>query len=85
MKGLALGLFLAMAGGLWGVSPAFGKCETLYAEVLARIQRAEADGREPLLREQARQCAVEGLKRHGQNRHVESMATFRRCLKMFAE
>lgn len=85
MKALGLGISLVMMGGLWGVSPAFAKCETLYAEVQTRIKQAEADGRDPLLRERARQCAGEGIKRHSQNRHWESMATFRRCMKMFDE
>ena len=83
MKPIVFGVVLTMVGGLWTVLPVFAKCETLYAEVQAFIRQGEADRRDPLLLERAKQCAEDGMKRHGQNRHWESMATFRRCLKMF--
>jgi len=82
MKPIATGMFLVIAGVLWTVPCVSAKCETLYAEVQALIRQAEADGRDPMVLEQARRCADEGMKRHSQNRHWESMTTFRRCLKI---
>jgi hypothetical protein len=61
------------------------KCEMLYGEVQALIREAAQERRDPLLLEQVKQCAEEGIKRHGQNRHSESMATLRQCLKMLDE
>jgi hypothetical protein len=82
MKPIAAGMFLAIVAVLWTVPGVSAKCETLYAEVQARIRQAEADGQDPMLLGQARRCADEGMKRHSQNRHWESMTTFRRCLKI---
>ena len=82
MKPIATGMFLAIIVVLWTVPCVSAKCETLYAEVQALIRQAEAGGRDLMVLEQARRCADEGMKRHSQNRHWESMTTFRRCLKM---
>jgi hypothetical protein len=85
MRPIVLGALCTMVGSLWAVSPVFAKCEVLYAEAQALVRQAEVDGRDPVLLERAQQCVEEGIKRHSQNRHGESMATLRRCMKMLAE
>ena len=84
MKALTLATLLAFAGSLWVTSPARAKCEMLYDELQSLIHQAEREQRDPLFLAHVRQCTEEGIKRHGQNRHWESMKTLRRCLELLA-
>lgn len=85
MRPMALVVLLVGAGVLGAAAPALGKCELLYAEVAALIHEATEDRRDPQLLAQAKQCAEEGIKRHAQGRHQESMRTLRTCQKLLLE
>ena len=80
MQAVVLGVFCCLAASVWAASPVWAKCERLHAAVQTRIQEATAENRESEVLAQARQCAEQGMKRHRQGQHWESMQTLRRCL-----
>jgi hypothetical protein len=82
MQAVVLGVLCGLAASVWAASPVWAKCERLHAAVQTRIQEATAENRAPEVLAQARQCAVEGMKRHRQGQHWEAMQTLRRCLTL---